>query len=86
MLVHGICSRCGYLTFIRISVRGRMARKECTCCGRGYFLPWDEKQKEVLDHFELRFNEMMESHPALRKLRSPGDRVMPPEEERPSRH
>jgi len=86
MLVHGICSRCGYLTFHEITVRGRVARRECTWCGRGYFMPWDAEQKAAVAEYEAHFEEMRERYPALHQLREPGDHVLPPPAERPARH
>jgi len=80
MLVHAFCIRCGYMTIVEITLRGLLARRECTWCGRTCFVPWDEQERAAQEASEERFRELAERHPALRRLQLPGDHVPPPGE------
>lgn len=82
MLAHAVCTRCGYLTILKITMRGTLARKECTWCGRAFFLPWGEEERAAHAAGERRFWELAERHPELQRLRAPGDHVPPPEDAR----
>jgi len=82
MLAHALCTRCGYLTILKITLRGPLARKECTWCGRTFFIPWNDAERAAYAAGEERFRELAERHPELHLLRAPGDHVPPPEEAR----